>query len=75
MLVNHKGQITVPTQILESLQVIPEKTEVEFIQDDFGRWYFVRKNSNKTNHNRFRSAHLSVQLTMSTEEIMALTRN
>jgi excinuclease UvrABC nuclease subunit len=44
------------------------------MQDESGRWYIVKAKTIKTRVSRFRTAHLSGKLTMSTDEIMALTR-
>ena len=52
----------------------PSETEVEFIQDENGRWYLKKIITRKREPSRFRSAHKTGKLRMSTDEIMALTR-
>jgi AbrB family looped-hinge helix DNA binding protein len=75
MRVTSKGQVTIPRDVRESMGILPSETEVEFLQDENGRWYISKaKASNKT-VSRFRSAHKAGKLTMSTDEIMTLTRD
>jgi len=75
MHVTSKGQVTIPKDVRESMGIIPAETNIEFLQDENGRWYLAKaKPSNKT-ASRFRSAHKTGKLTMSTDEIMALTRD
>ena len=74
MHVTSKGQVTIPRDVRESMGIIPAETEVDFIQDEQGRWYIVKAKPSKTSNSRFRTAHKSVSITMSTDEIMALTR-
>jgi len=44
------------------------------MQVESGRWYIVKAKTIKARASRFRIAHQSGKLTMSTDEIMALTR-
>lgn len=74
MRVTSKGQVTIPQEVREALGILPAETEVEFIQDENGRWYLRKAATNKHGTSRFRAAHKSARLRMSTEEIMALTR-
>ncbi len=74
MHVTSKGQVTIPRDVRESMGIIPAETEVDFVQDEQGRWYISKAKPSKTSNSRFRTAHKSVSITMSTDEIMALTR-
>jgi AbrB family looped-hinge helix DNA binding protein len=74
MRVTSKGQVTIPQNVRESMGILPAETEIEFMQDESGRWYIVKAKTFKTRVSRFRTAHQSGKLTMSTDEIMALTR-
>ena len=75
MHVTSKGQVTIPRNVRESMGIIPAETEVEFLQDENGLWYISKaKSSNKT-ASRFRTVHQTGKLTMSTDEIMQLTRD
>ena len=74
MRVTSKGQVTIPQNVRESMGILPAKTEIEFMQDESGRWYILKAKTVKTRASRFRTAHQSGKLTMSTDEIMALTR-
>jgi len=44
------------------------------MQDESGRWYIVKAKTAKKRDSRFRTAHQTGKLTMSTDDIMALTR-
>jgi len=74
MHVTSKGQVTIPRDVRESMGIIPAETEVDFLQDEQGRWYISKAKPLKSGTSRFRSAHKTVSITMSTDEIMALTR-
>ena len=74
MRVTSKGQVTIPQNVRESMGILPAETEIEFMQDESGRWYIVKTKTIKSRISRFRTAHQSGKLTMSTDEIMALTR-
>jgi len=76
MHVTSKGQVTIPKDVRESMGIIPAETDIEFLQDEQGRWYLAKAKPSKNKAvSRFRSAHKSGKLTMSTDEIMALTRS
>ena len=75
MRVTSKGQVTIPRDVRENMGIFPAETEVEFLQDEKGRWYLAKAESSKQKTSRFRSAHQSGKLIMSTDEIMALTRD
>lgn len=74
MSVTSKGQVTIPQNVRESMGILPAETEIEFIQDDSGRWFIVKAKTVKTRASRFRTAHQTGKLTLCTDDIMALTR-
>ena len=74
MHVTRKGQVTIPQKIRESMGILPAETEVDFLLDEQGRWYLAKAKPAKAKTSRFRTAHQTAKLTMTTDEIMALTR-
>ena len=74
MRVTSKGQVTIPRDVRESMGILPAETEVEFLQDEKGRWYISKTKPSDKTASRFRTAHKTGKLTMNTDEIMALTR-
>ncbi len=73
MRVTTKGQVTIPQSIREKYG-ITSMTEVDFIEEK-GRVYIVKKKKQSIrsrSFNRFRGA---ATVKLSTEEIMALTRD
>lgn len=74
MRVTSKGQVTIPQNVRESMGILPAETEIEFMQDERGRWYIVKAKAAKKHASRFHTAHQVALVTMSTDEIMALTR-
>lgn len=72
MRVTRKGQVTIPQEVRKALGIRPAETEVEFVQDENGRWYLVKALSRRID--RFRTAHQAGTLRMNTEDILALTR-
>ena len=74
MRVTSKGQVTIPQNVRENMGILPAETEIEFLQDENGRWYIAKAKNTKKRDSRFRTAHQTGKLTMSTSEIMALTR-
>ncbi|TAN70199.1 MAG: AbrB/MazE/SpoVT family DNA-binding domain-containing protein [Methylobacter sp.] len=74
MRVTSKGQVTIPQNVRESMGILPAETEIEFLLDENGRWYINKGKTSKKRAGRFRAAHESGKLTMSTDDIMALTR-
>ena len=74
MRVTSKGQVTIPRKVRESMGIRPAETEIEFLQDENGRWYIAKAQASPSKASRFRTAHKTGTLTMSTEAIMALTR-
>lgn len=74
MRVTSKGQVTIPQQVRESMGILPAETDIEFLQDEKGRWYIAKAQAVAKRSSRFRTAHKTAALTMTTAEIMALTR-
>lgn len=72
MRVTKKGQVTIPKDIREFLGVVP-KSEVEFKQDH-GKVYIVKTNKPTSSTNKFKKLRGVATANMSTDEIMALTR-
>jgi AbrB family looped-hinge helix DNA binding protein len=75
MKVTSKGQVTIPQEVREAMGIRPSETEVEFKKDDSGRWYLSKLPTNPESKSRFRNAHKFARVSMTTEEIMALTRD
>ncbi|MAU00977.1 MAG: AbrB family transcriptional regulator [Anaerolineaceae bacterium] len=73
MRVTTKGQVTIPLEIRKKLNIQPS-TEVEFIEDEDGRIYLVKKSDQSANK-RFSKLRGIATVQMTTEEIMALTRS
>jgi AbrB family looped-hinge helix DNA binding protein len=74
MRVTSKGQVTIPQNVRESMGIQPAQTEIDFTQDESGRWYIVKSSNAPKTTSRFRTAHKMGQLMMTTDQIMALTR-
>lgn len=74
MRVTSKGQVTIPRDVRESMGILPAETEIEFLQDEKGRWYLVKEKSTVKKVSRFRNAYQYGKITMTTGEILALTR-
>ncbi len=74
MHVTSKGQVTIPKDVRESMGIIPAETDIEFLQDEQGRWYLAKAKASDKTTSRFRTAYKNANITMSTEDIMALTR-
>jgi bifunctional DNA-binding transcriptional regulator/antitoxin component of YhaV-PrlF toxin-antitoxin module len=74
MRVTTKGQVTIPLNVRESMGILPTQTEIEFLQDEAGRWYLAKAQASVKKQSRFRTAHKAGKLQMTTEEIMSLTR-
>lgn len=75
MRVTRKGQITIPQSVRENMGILPTQSEVEFLQDENGRWYLVKVKTDMKATSRFRTAHKASKLTMNTDDIMSLTRD
>jgi AbrB family looped-hinge helix DNA binding protein len=74
MRVTSKGQVTIPQNVRESMGIQPTQTEIEFVQDESGRWYIVKSSNAQKTGSRFRTVHKRGELMMTTDQIMALTR-
>ncbi len=74
MRVTSKGQVTIPQNVRESMGILPAQSEIEFLQDENGRWYIAKAEPHQKRTSRFRTANKAGKPTMSTDEIMALTR-
>ena len=74
MRVTSKGQVTIPQKVREEIGIRPSETEVEFVREDDGRWFLNKLQSLDTKQSRFRNAHKAGKVTMTTDEIMSLTR-
>ena len=74
MRVTSKGQVTIPQAVREAMGIRVSETEVEFTQDDSGRWYLRKLNGKSRQSTRFREAHKAGKIRMSTEELLQLTR-
>ena len=73
MRVTSKGQVTIPKRVREALGIRLSESEVEFVQDETGRWY-LRKREAGGGASRFRRAHEIARPRMSSEELLSLTR-
>ena len=73
MRVTSKGQVTIPKSVREALGIKLAESEVEFVQDESGRWY-LRKRESGRQPSRFRQAHEVARPRMTSEELLALTR-
>ncbi|MEQ1545224.1 AbrB/MazE/SpoVT family DNA-binding domain-containing protein [Methyloglobulus sp.] len=75
MRVTSKGQVTIPQNVRESMGIQPTQTEIEFLQDESGRWCIIKSSNAQKSSSRFRTAHKVGELMMPTDQIMALTRS
>lgn len=72
MRITTKGQVTIPIHVRERLALTPS-TEIDFIEEN-GRFYLVRKASTNA-QKRFKQLRGVIKPSLSTDEIMRLTRN
>jgi AbrB family looped-hinge helix DNA binding protein len=72
MKVTTKGQVTIPVNIREKLGITPD-TEVDFIQEG-DRIVMVKRKEAAPESHRFKKLRGIATVKMSTDEIMALTR-
>jgi AbrB family looped-hinge helix DNA binding protein len=72
MRVTTKGQVTIPQDIREKLDITPA-TEVDFIEEN-GRVYLVKKKGAGPKKRKFSDLRGIATVKMTTDEIMALTR-
>jgi AbrB family looped-hinge helix DNA binding protein len=73
MRVTTKGQVTIPQHIREKLGILPA-TEIDFVEEK-DRVYIVKKEQSGNRNNKFRKLRGVATVRMTTDEIMALTRN
>jgi AbrB family looped-hinge helix DNA binding protein len=73
MRVTTKGQVTIPQHIREKLGILPA-TEIDFVEEK-DRVYIVKKEQSGDRNNKFRKLRGVATVRMTTDEIMALTRN
>ncbi|MBA3028167.1 MAG: AbrB/MazE/SpoVT family DNA-binding domain-containing protein [Desulfobacteraceae bacterium] len=73
MRVTTKGQVTIPINIREKLGITPN-TEVEFLQEG-NRVYLVKRKGTAPATRRFNKLRGVATVKMTTDEIMALTRD
>jgi len=74
MRVTSKGQVTIPQEVREAMGIRPAESEVEFRQDESGRWFLSKIKTTGDQKSRFRTAHKHGKIVMSTDEILSLTR-
>ena len=72
MRVTVKGQVTIPKGIRDKLGITPN-SEVDFVEEK-DRVYLIKKRTAGIRENRFRKFRGVATVKMSTDEIMALTR-
>jgi AbrB family looped-hinge helix DNA binding protein len=72
MYVTTKGQVTIPMELREKYEIYPH-TEVEFIEEE-GKIYIKKKKTPGEKKNRFQKYRGIASVKMTTDEIMALTR-
>ena len=73
MRVTSKGQVTIPKHVRDALGIDTNGTEVDFVRNEMGDWV-LRRIAEPGARSRFRTAHEIARPTMSTDEILALTR-
>jgi AbrB family looped-hinge helix DNA binding protein len=72
MRVTTKGQVTIPLDIREKFGITPS-AEVDFVEDK-GRIYLVKRKGKDVTARKFRKLRGIATVKMTTDEIMALTR-
>ena len=72
MRVTTKGQVTTPQHIREKLGITPA-TDIEFVEEK-GRVYILKKEGPRNRGGSFRKLRGVATVRMTTDEIMALTR-
>ena len=72
MRVTTKGQVTIPREIRDKLGITPF-TEVDFIEEK-GRVCLIKKKDRDVKPRIFRKLRGSATVSMTTEQIMAMTR-
>ncbi len=72
MRVTIKGQVTIPQHIRQKLGIVPA-TDIEFVEEK-DRVYIVKNERPGNRNNKFRKLRGAATVRMTTDEIMALTR-
>jgi AbrB family looped-hinge helix DNA binding protein len=72
MRVTTKGQVTIPQEIREKLGITPA-VEIDFLEEK-GRIYLVKRTGKPDKPHKFRRLRGIATVKMTTDEIMALTR-
>lgn len=72
MRITTKGQVTIPQHIREKLGITPA-TEVEFVEEK-GKVYIIKRPGTSKSSRRFRKLRGVATVRMTTDEILALTR-
>jgi AbrB family looped-hinge helix DNA binding protein len=72
MRVTIKGQVTIPQEIREKLGITPA-VEIDFIEEK-NRVYLVKREGQPKKTHKFRKLRGITHVSMTTDEIMALTR-
>jgi AbrB family looped-hinge helix DNA binding protein len=73
MRVTSKGQVTIPLEIREKLEITPS-TEIDFLEEG-GRVFIVKRKGVSGPARRFKSLRGIATVKMTTDEIMKLTRS
>ncbi len=73
MKITTKGQVTIPQQIREKLDIGPA-SEVDFVEED-GRVYVIKRADSQVRERPLRRYRGIATVRMSTDEILALTRD
>ena len=73
MRVTTKGQVTIPIHIREKLGITPN-TEVDFLQEG-DRFFLVKRKETAPATRKFKKLRGIATVKMTTDEIMALTRD
>jgi len=73
MRVTTKGQVTIPQHIREKLGIVPT-TDIDFVEEK-DRVYIVKKMGPQNRSKKFKKLRGIATVRMTTDEIMALTRN
>jgi len=72
MRVTTKGQVTIPQDIREKMEITPS-TEVDFVEKN-GKVYLIKLEEGKSVYRKFRKLRGVANVSMTTDEIMSLTR-
>jgi AbrB family looped-hinge helix DNA binding protein len=71
--VTTKGQVTIPQHSREKLGIVPA-TDIEFVEEK-DRVYILKKKGTGNRNNKFRKLRGISTIRMTTDEILALTRD